>query len=78
MLKLTLIIALFSTQAQACHKFSVWHYPWKQRCEQREIFAQRTLYQAPVKAPEPGDELVISPADLAKLRAAMEQEHDVP
>ena len=27
------MILLLATPAEACHKFSRWHYPWPQRCE---------------------------------------------
>lgn len=31
-LALVLIIVLTAAPAQACRKFSVWHYPYRQRC----------------------------------------------
>ena len=31
-LGLALAIALLPAPAEACHRFSVWHYPWAQRC----------------------------------------------
>ena len=31
-LSLALAIALLPAPAEACHRFSVWKYPWAQRC----------------------------------------------
>ncbi len=31
-LGLALLVALLPAPAEACHRFSVWKYPWAQRC----------------------------------------------
>jgi hypothetical protein len=32
MIRLTLALVLLATPAEACHRFSVWKYPYPQRC----------------------------------------------
>jgi hypothetical protein len=32
MIRLTLALILLATPAEACHRFSVWQYPYPQRC----------------------------------------------
>jgi hypothetical protein len=41
MIRLTLAVLLLATPAQACHRFSVWKYPYPQRCA---VVADKTWY----------------------------------
>jgi hypothetical protein len=49
MLKLTFALVLLATPADACHRFSVWRYPYPQRCGLRVV----QLEAPPAPAPEP-------------------------
>jgi hypothetical protein len=50
----TAIIALLGeSSAAACHHFSIWHFPWPQRCPTNEIghFIQEASPPTPSPAP---------------------------
>jgi hypothetical protein len=32
---IVIYFCLLSQTAQACHKYSIWHYPWTQKCDAR-------------------------------------------
>lgn len=62
MKRLTLIVLLLApTPAEACHRFSVWKYPYPQRCAvapDRTWFVELTLPEADPK-PEPKPDIDI-------------------
>jgi hypothetical protein len=49
MLKMTLALVLLATPANACHRFSVWRFPYPQRCGLHVV----QLEAPPAPAPEP-------------------------
>ena len=75
-LLLTIVFVVAPSEADACHRFSKWSYPWPQRCSV-ESFRLRVLPLPPerieialpalewVECP-PGDERIVG---IAKLRA---------
>jgi hypothetical protein len=49
-IRLALVLALLTTPAAACHRFSVWKYPYPQRCSFH--VGQIEAPPPPVKPPE--------------------------
>jgi hypothetical protein len=31
----------------ACHRYSIWHYPWPQRCQRDEVYPTKTIHAEP-------------------------------
>lgn len=81
-LAIILALALASSPAVACHKYSIWHYPFPQRCPvitvARPLSKKPETFREQVKIPLPVIEFLPCPdADerlvgIAKLRALMD------
>jgi hypothetical protein len=79
---LTLALILAASPAAACHRFSVWRYPFPQRCGR---FASREVVPAPAPHPAPTPlpaededrtwyvEIVIPPPDDGGRAAGLEK-----
>jgi hypothetical protein len=62
MIRLMLIALLLATPAQACHRFSVWKYPYPQRCAvapERVWHVEFVLPDADPLPPQPKPEVDI-------------------
>lgn len=69
---IVIFILTLATDAQACDRFAYWHYPFKQRCDQRawhEAHRYRTPFRVAARVAPPA---VSEEAQaLARLRNAM-------
>lgn len=61
---LSAIAVLIATPAQACHRFSVWKYPYAQRCA---VVAQVTETKPPVPPEKPLPAFTVSKYDTIIL-----------
>jgi len=52
MLKMTLALVLLATPANACHRFSVWRFPYPQRCGLRVVQLEAAPEPKPLEPPE--------------------------
>jgi hypothetical protein len=62
MIRLTLALVLLATPAQACHRFSVWKFPFPQRCAvtpERVWHVEFVLPDADPLPPQPKPEVDI-------------------
>jgi hypothetical protein len=58
-LGLVALTGVVVTSAQACHRFSHWYYPWRQRCE----VASRVVYHPPAHYVEVAAQSVVTPPE---------------
>jgi hypothetical protein len=67
MIRIVIALALLTTPAEACHRFSAWFYPWPQPCAAAR-WAPRAAFRVLAAVVDP---TAPSAGDIALLRAAM-------
>ena len=49
--KLCAMLAVFmpvtGPASAACHRYSIWHYPWPQQCQRDEVYPTKTIHAQP-------------------------------
>lgn len=61
------LLLILAQEAEACHRFSAWFYPYPQRCPASHWVLRAAFRVIPAVV----DPTAPSPADIALLRAAM-------